>query len=101
MSIDAEDFGAKATILRRMERMGGVRPVVDNVVVSRNGHSSSGLDKECLFGSLSREIVNELGSYCGRINPSDKDILSWPLSVAERWKKLNDCKSSNELAVLS
>ena len=101
MSIDAEDFGAKATILRRVERIDGVKPEVDNVVVSRNGHSSSGLDKECLGGSLSREIVNELGRYCGRINPSDKDILSWPLSVAERWKKLNDCKSSNELAVLS
>ena len=38
VSTYAEDFVAKATVLWRRERSGGVRPAVDKVVVSRNGH---------------------------------------------------------------
>ena len=50
---------------------------------------------------LKAEVINELSQYCGRIDPSPKDLISWPISVANRWKNLNGRKPSEELGILS
>ena len=38
---------------------------------------------------LRSEVIKELAQYCGRINPSTKEVTSWPPSVANRWKNIN------------
>ena len=79
----------------------GILQVVDSAVVSPKDQSSGVPGKDGLGVVKNRDLVGQMGRYCGRIYPSDRDMLSWPASVAERWKKLNRGKSSNELAILS
>ena len=43
---------------------------------------------------LRSKVMKELAQYCGRINPSTKEVASWPPSVANRWKNINKSKSS-------
>ena len=50
---------------------------------------------------LKSEVIKELAQYCGRINPSSREVASWPPSVANRWMNINKSKSSYELGILS
>ena len=31
---------------------------------------------------MKTQVINELSQYCGGINPSPEDLMSWPISVA-------------------
>ena len=50
---------------------------------------------------LKHRCIKELSKYCGCIDISPKNLMSWPTSVANRWKNLNKRKSSEELGILS
>ena len=50
---------------------------------------------------LKSKVVQEIAKYCGRVDSTTADMLSWPPSVTSQWKSLNVPKSSFELGILS
>ena len=51
------------------------------------------------FGASRYDFTDD--GYSTLLNPSPKNLASWPKSVAERWKRIHSPKSRNELALIS
>ena len=74
-----------------------------NISWPSDGHEYKVVEvHDAVYGSaLKPGVIQELTRYCGRINPSAKDMESWPPSVEIRWKTLNGLKLPSELGILS
>ena len=67
------------------------------------GHGYKAVEgHDAVYGSdLKSGVIQELTRYCGRINPSERDMETWPPSVVFRWRALNRLKLPSELGILS
>ena len=78
-----------------------------NLVLHSPGFSKIGVGKTLAesdasvggFGANDYDFMAD--GYSTFLNPSPKDLTSWPKSVAERWKRIHSPKSRNELALIS
>ena len=67
-------------------------PRSGNVGLSQSGMLVSGISllsggdkglERSSIGALKSQVIKELSQYCGRIDPSPMDLMSWPASVVE------------------